>query len=147
MIISLILITFSLDNILRSLGENWCWSFSGLNPNNDDSRQVAKKTAFFTNYSWTPKTSSFHSRGVLLQWRVMWGCSMLTYNHFTALFKLKFKSQLVITFFAAINYLSGPLRKQNFTSTGSKGHVWDLPLVDFDPFWVFLCFKVRCLWS
>ena len=79
MIISLILITFSLDNILRSVGESWCWSFSGLNPNNDDSRQVAKKTAFFTN-SWTPKTSSFHSRGVLLQWRVMWGCSTLTYN-------------------------------------------------------------------
>ena len=84
MIISLILITFSLDNILRSVGENWCWSFSGLNPNNDDSRQVAKKTAFFTN-SWTPKTSSFHSRGILLQWRVMWGCSTLTYNPFNTL--------------------------------------------------------------
>ena len=79
MIILLILITFSVDNILRSVGENWCWSFSGLNPNNDDSRQVAKKTAFFTN-SWTPKTSSFHSRGIVLQWRLMWGCSTLTYN-------------------------------------------------------------------
>ena len=81
MIISLILITFSLDNILRSVGENWCWSFSGLTYN---SRQVAKKTAFFTN-SWTPKTSSFHSRGVLLQWRIMWGCSTLTYNPFNTL--------------------------------------------------------------
>lgn len=84
MIISLILITFSLDNVLRSVGENWCWSFSGLNPNNDDSQQVANKKAFFTN-SWTPKTSSFHSRGVLLQWRVMWGCSTLTYNPFSTL--------------------------------------------------------------
>ena len=67
----------------------------------------------------------------------------------TALLKntriVKFKSQMTITFFAAVNHLSGPLRKQNFTSAGSKGHVWDLPLVDFDSFWVFLCFKVRCL--
>ena len=45
---------------------------------------------------------------------------------FTALFTqmriLKFKSQLTIAFFAAVNYLNGPLRKQNFTLTGSKGH-------------------------
>ena len=59
----------------------------------------------------------------------------------TALFEntriMKFKSQLTITFFAAVNHLSGLLRKQNFalfTSTGSKGHVLGLPLVDFDPF-------------
>ena len=50
---------------------------------------------------------------------------------------MKFKSQLTITFFAAVNHLSGLLRKQNFTlftSTGSKGHVLGLPLVDFDSF-------------
>ena len=35
---------------------------------------------------------------------------------------LKFKSQLTITFFAAVNHLNGPLRKQNFSLTGSKGH-------------------------
>ena len=58
---------------------------------------------------------------------------------------MKFKTQLMTSFFAAVNHLSGPLRKQNFTSAGSKGHVWDLSLVDFDSFWVFLCFKVRCL--
>ena len=34
----------------------------------------------------------------------------------------KFKSQLTIAFFAAVNHLNGPLRKQNFTLTGSKGH-------------------------
>ena len=34
---------------------------------------------------------------------------------------LKFKTQLTITFFAAVNNLNGPLRKQNFTLTGSKG--------------------------
>ena len=33
---------------------------------------------------------------------------------------LKFKSQLVIAFFAAVNHLKGPLRKQNFTSTRSN---------------------------
>ena len=32
-----------------------------------------------------------------------------------------FKSQLTIAFFAAVNHLNGPLRKQNFTLTGSKG--------------------------
>ena len=32
---------------------------------------------------------------------------------------LKFKSQLTIAFFAAVNRLNGPLRKQNFT--GFKG--------------------------
>ena len=34
---------------------------------------------------------------------------------------LKFKSQLTIAFFAAVNHLNEPLRKQNFTLTGSKG--------------------------
>ena len=33
---------------------------------------------------------------------------------------LKFKSQVAIAFF--VNHLNGPLRKQNFTLTGSKGH-------------------------
>ena len=46
---------------------------------------------------------------------------------FTALFInmriLMFKSQLTIAFFAAVNHLNGPLRKQNFSLTGSKGHV------------------------
>lgn len=32
------------------------------------------------------------------------------------------QSQLTTPFFSAVNHLSGPLRKQNFTSTGSKGH-------------------------
>ena len=48
---------------------------------------------------------------------------LLTY--ITALFTnmriLKFKSQLTIAFFAAVNHLNGPLRKQNFTLMGSKG--------------------------
>ena len=34
---------------------------------------------------------------------------------------LKFKSQLTIAVFAAVNHLNGPLRKQNFTLTGSEG--------------------------
>ena len=49
---------------------------------------------------------------------------------------VKFKSQLTIAFFAAVNHLNGPLRKQNFTLTGSKVMVCDLWLVDFDPFCV-----------
>ena len=46
--------------------------------------------------------------------------------HVAVLFKnmriLKFKSQLTFAFFAAVNHLSGPLKKQNFTLMGSKGH-------------------------
>ena len=41
---------------------------------------------------------------------------------FTNMRILKFKSQLKIAFSAAVNHLSRPLRKQNFTLTGSKGH-------------------------
>ena len=48
-------------------------------------------------------------------------------------------------FFAAVNLLSGPLRKQKFALTGSKGHVSHLWLVNFDPFCLFLFFKVRYL--
>ena len=48
------------------------------------------------------------------------GCSLTAL--FTNMRILKFKSQLTITFFAVINHLNGPLRKQNFTLTGSKGH-------------------------
>ena len=41
---------------------------------------------------------------------------------FTNMRIVKFKSQLTIAFFAAVNHLNGPPRKQNFTLTGSKGH-------------------------
>ena len=43
---------------------------------------------------------------------------------FTNMRILKFKSQLTIAFFTAVNHLNEPLRKQNFTLTGSKGHGW-----------------------
>ena len=35
---------------------------------------------------------------------------------------LKFKSQLMFVFFASVNHLCGPLRKQAFTLTSSKVH-------------------------
>ena len=41
---------------------------------------------------------------------------------FTNMRILKFKSQLTIAFFAAVNHLNGPLGKQNFILTGLKGH-------------------------
>ena len=54
-------------------------------------------------------------------------CSIvLPISRLTALFTnmriLKFKTQLTIVFFAAVDHLNGPLRKQNFTLTGLKGH-------------------------
>ena len=52
---------------------------------------------------------------------------------------LKFKSQLTIAFFAAVNYLNGPLREQNFSLTGSKGHgLWFV----IDGFRSVLCLSV-----
>ena len=43
---------------------------------------------------------------------------------------MKFKSKHTdIFFFPAINHLSGPLRKQNFTLTGSKGHGFAILIV------------------
>ena len=41
------------------------------------------------------------------------------------------KANWQLRFFAAVNHLNGPLRKQNFTSRGSKSH--SLWLVDFVP--------------
>ena len=50
--------------------------------------------------------------------------SKLSGYQFTVLFTnmriVKFKSQLTIAFFAAVNHLNRPLRKQNLTLVGSK---------------------------
>ena len=56
---------------------------------------------------------------------------------------MKFKSQLTIAFFAAVNHLNGPLRKQNFTLTGCKGHGLRFVIGGFGSvlLCVFLCFK------
>ena len=51
-----------------------------------------------------------------------WTRAVLITALFTNMRIVKFKSQLTIAFFAAVNHLNGPLRKQNFTLTGSKGH-------------------------
>ena len=48
---------------------------------------------------------------------------------------LKFKSQLTIAFFAAVNHLNGPLRKQNFTLTGSKGQGLSFVIGGFQSVW------------
>ena len=56
---------------------------------------------------------------------------------FTNMRILKFRSQPTIAFFAAVNHLNGPLRKQNFTSRVQKVMVCDL--------WIsirFVCFSV-----
>ena len=53
---------------------------------------------------------------------------------------MKFKSQRRLhAFFAAVNNFSGPLRKQNFTSAGLKGH--GLPFV-ISGFQSILCVSV-----
>ena len=43
--------------------------------------------------------------------------------------------------------LADLLGNESFLQRVQKVIVYDLWLVDFDPFLLFLCFKVRCLWS
>ena len=117
-----------LANGLLMVGCNACFKL----------RNPCKFTGMFWN---TILKSAFY----VLPWTVHWENDLLRFSKTCELWNSKANWRL--RFFAAVNHLSGPLRKQNFTSTGSKGHVWDLPLVDFDLFWVFLCFKARCLWS
>lgn len=49
-------------------------------------------------------------------------------------------AQSTAAFFATSNHHSGPLRKQKFSSTGSKRHVCGLSLVHFDPLCLFVSF-------
>ena len=64
-------------------------------------------------------------RGEVMKTRLLFAnMSPASFLHLTVLFKntwiLKFKSQLMFVFLAAVNHLSGPLRNQKFTSMGSK---------------------------
>ena len=72
--------------------------------------------------SYLPSRKSSHPRQLDMPFFKSWTKG----QPFTVLFKytriLKFKSQLTFAFFTTINLLSRPLRKQNFTVTGSKSH-------------------------
>ena len=57
-----------------------------------------------------------------MNFKTVWPIAIPFSALFTNMRILKFKSQQTITFFAAVNHLKGPLRKQNFSLTGSKGH-------------------------
>ena len=58
---------------------------------------------------------------------------------FTNMGILKFKSQLTIAFFAAVNHLNRPVRTKNFTLTGSKGQgLWFVN----GGFWSVVCVSV-----
>ena len=54
-------------------------------------------------------------RGRVSQFIIKYLLSVFFSALFTNMQILKFKSQLTIAFFAAVNHLNGPLRKQNFT--------------------------------
>ena len=97
--------------------------------------------------SYLPSRKTSHPRRLDMPFFKCWTKG----QPFTVLFKntriLKFESQLTLAFFATVNLLIGPLRKQNFTVTGSKSHSLWIVIGGFHPFFAFLCFKVRCLWS
>ena len=63
---------------------------------------------------------------------------------------LQFKSQLTYAFYAAVNHLSRPLRKQKFTSAGSKGHGLWFVIGGFQSVLYVSVFQVRfvpCDWN
>ena len=68
-------------------------------------------------------------------------------EHFKNTRTLKFKSQLTFGFLLPSIILTNLLGNRTLLKRVQKVMVCDLWLVDFDPFCVFLCFKVRCLWS
>ena len=59
---------------------------------------------------------------------------------------VKFKSQLTYVFYAAVNHLSRPLRKQKFTSAGSKFHCLRFVIGGFQSVLYVSVFQVCSLW-
>ena len=71
--------------------------------------------------------------------------STLLACYVTALFNdMRTLANSKVSFFNAVNHFSGPLGKQKFTSTGSKGHIHGLWLVDV---WSIFCFSQSWLSS
>ena len=60
---------------------------------------------------------------------------------------MKIKSQPTIAFFAAVNHLNGPLRKQNFTLTGSKGQGLRFVIGGFRSVSVCFCVSRSVAWD
>ena len=120
--------TFVFSN-LNSLHKNTVLRWSCLFNHNLSlsfrNKTVCNEICFYCTYSIKTKTLSMLDTGYFLKIAKITALFINTWI-------LKFKSQLTFAFFAAVNHLSAPLRKQKFTSTGSKGHgLW---LADFDPF-------------
>ena len=61
------------------------------------------------------KLNTFHLVEKIVRFHVDCG-SQIRMALFTNMRILEFRTQPTIAFFAAVNYLNGPLRKQNFTS-------------------------------
>ena len=83
------------------------------------------------------KLNIFHLVEKMVRFLVDCGPQIRIAPSFTNMRILKFGSQPTIAFFAAVNHLNGPLRKQNFTSRVEKVMVCDL--------WIsirFVCFSV-----
>ena len=82
------------------------------------------------------KLNTFHLVEKILRFLVDCG-PQIRIALFTKMRILEFRTQPTIAFFAAVNHLNGPLRKQNFTSRVQKVMVCD--------FWIsirFVCFSV-----
>ena len=82
------------------------------------------------------KLNTFHLVEKIVRFHVHCG-PQIRIALFTNMRILKFRTQPTIAFFAAVNHLNGPLRKQNFISRVQKVMVCDL--------WIsirFVCFSV-----
>ena len=83
------------------------------------------------------KLNIFHFVEKIVRFLVDCGPQIIRIARFTNMQILKFRSQPTIAFFAAVNHLDGPLRKQIVTSRVQKVMVCDL--------WIsihFVCFSV-----
>ena len=82
------------------------------------------------------KLNTFHLEEKIVRFHVDCG-PQIRIALFTNMRILDFRTQPTIAFFAAVNHLNGPLRKQNFTSRVQKVMACDL--------WIsirFVCFSV-----
>ena len=84
---------------------------------------VLSWTFFFVNDYWPNHRSELSKALKIYRLLIYYGKCLLK-NTRTLKFKIR---QLSFAFFSAVNHLSGPLRKQNFTYSGSKGHgLWSV---------------------
>ena len=157
------------DDVFKPMHANRKWTFCTLRPRFWTNSWASR--LFKSKDTWQYKFDCV--KAYLKRKRLLSGWLAQNVAAFTALFKntrtLKFKGQFMFPFFAAVNHLSGPLKKQWSVIGGFRSVCVQTPLpsgkieerarwpllrffprgggsvhkLDLDPFCVFPCFIVR----